>query len=165
MNAQLANKFSNIKLLILDVDGVLTDGKLYYSAEGESLKAFHVHDGAGIKRLLAHGINVAIITARHSAAVTHRMKELGVKHVYQAQSDKTLAFSELCEILQLSSSAIAYMGDDLADLPVMRQVGLSIAVANAINSVKEQAEYLTEARGGEGAVREVCELIIAHQNK
>ncbi len=165
MKIDLTNKLSRIKLLILDVDGVLTDGRLHYSADGENLKVFHVHDGAGIKRLQNHGVAVAIISARTSAAVSKRTNDLGVQHVYQGQSDKTLAFNELLQKLDISAEAIAYMGDDLADLPVMQQVGLKIAVANAIAPIREIADYLTLNSGGHGAVREVCELIIAEQTK
>lgn len=164
MNAAIHNKVRAIKLLILDVDGVLTDGKLYYSGEGETLKAFHVHDGAGIKRLLAQGIAVAAITARKSAIVTKRLTELGVAHIYQAQADKSEAFIQLCEQLKLSPHEVAYIGDDVADLPAMKLAGFSIAVANAFSLVKVEADYQTELRGGEGAVREICELILSAQS-
>ncbi|HYF97416.1 MAG TPA: HAD-IIIA family hydrolase [Coxiellaceae bacterium] len=157
-------KATKIKLLILDVDGVLTDGKLYYSREGESLKVFHVHDGAGIKQLLKQGIHIAVISARSSAAVQTRLNELGVKHIYQGQTDKTIAFHELCQKLKVSPNECAYVGDDLADIAVMKLVALPIAVANAVLEVKAAALYVTEMRGGEGAVREVCELILANQS-
>lgn len=165
MNPFPTEKIANIKLLILDVDGVLTDGKLYYSAEGETLKVFHVHDGAGIKQLQKNGITVALISCRHSEAVKQRALELGIAEVYQGQSEKMAAFFELCQKLKLSAHEIAYVGDDTPDLAVMKLVGFSIAVANATAAVKKQADWETTLKGGKGAVREVCDMLLSAQMK
>jgi len=160
MNPELLKKFRSVKLLVLVIDGVLTDGKLYYSAEGESLKVFHVLDGAGIKLLQKNNIPVAVISARNSKAAETRLTELGVEYLYQGQSDKMPAFIELCEKLGLNPKEVAYMGDDLADLPIMKQVGLRITVPNAVAIIKQEADYQTTRSGGLGAVREVCDLIL-----
>lgn len=151
---------AKVKLLILDVDGVLTDGKIWFTPDGQEVKAFHIHDGMGITQLQQAGIPVAIITSRNSTIVTTRMRELGVNHVYQGQISKMAAFEQLLEKLDLTPEAVAYVGDDLADLPVMQRVGLSIAVANAVAPIKQQADWETEHHGGQGAVREVCDLIL-----
>ncbi len=164
MNPSILNKAALIKLLILDVDGVLTDGRLYYSQHGEELKVFHAHDGAGMRLLKKTGVEIAIISCRNSAAVNQRLTELGIKHIYQGQIEKTTAFKELCDILHLTPLEIAYVGDDLPDLPVMKAVGLSIAVSNATHSVKAAADWQTEQAGGLGAVREVCELLLKAQD-
>lgn len=148
-----------IKLLILDVDGVLTDGKLYFSSQGETIKAFHVHDGLGIKQLMALGVVVAIISSRNSEIVSLRMQELGVTHVYQGQKNKLLAFEKLLAELQLTDDQVAYVGDDLPDLPVMQRVGLAIAVANAVPEIKAIADWQCQQRGGDGAVREVSDRL------
>lgn len=150
-----------IKLLILDVDGVLTNGQLVYGPSGEALKLFHAHDGLGIRRLQDAGIRVAIISARQSEAVSTRMRELGVQDVFQGCSDKRPAFQELLSRHQLAPQEVAYMGDDLADLAVMVQVGLAIAPANAQPPVLKAAAYITERPGGQGAVREAAEHLLA----
>lgn len=160
MNANLLEKFQNIRCLISDVDGVLTNGKLYYSETGTISKVFHVHDGHGLKMLLEAGLEVAIISADSSPLVQKRMDKLGIERVYQGQRDKTLAYAELKTQLQLPDEAIAYVGDDLLDLPVLEQVGLPIAVANAVPQVREVAQYVTQTTGGKGAVREVCDLLL-----
>ena len=157
----LISKARAIQLLILDVDGVLTDGKIWMTADGQEMKSFHIHDGLGIQLLQQAGIKVAIISGRHCPVVTRRMKALGVEHVYQGQSLKTKALNELMLLLQLPPQSIAYVGDDLVDLPVMTQVGLSIAVANAVTAVKQQAMWQTHHPGGHGAVREVCDFILS----
>lgn len=161
---KIIERAKKIKLLILDVDGVLTDGQLYYDADGNELKAFHVHDGLGIKLLQRSGIAVAIITSRNAPSVAHRMANLGVEHVYQGQSDKLAAYRELLQKLTLAPEQVAYAGDDLIDLPLLKQVGLSIAVANANAAVLTQVHWITSLKGGEGAVREVCELLLKAQN-
>ncbi|AAO90289.1 3-deoxy-manno-octulosonate-8-phosphatase KdsC [Coxiella burnetii] len=150
-----------IKLLILDVDGVLTDGRLIYSSRGEILKVFHVHDGLGIKQLLKAGIEVAIISSRKSKAVSRRAAELGIRHVFQGQPDKRIAFKKLLSQLKLDEKQVAYVGDDLPDLPIMQQVGLAIAVTNALPAVQQQAHWKTRKEGGQGAVREVCDFILS----
>lgn len=152
--------FRYVKLLILDVDGVLTDGRLWYSTDGEVLKVFHVQDGLGIKRLLQAGVEVAIISSRENQAVFRRAKELGISHVFQGERDKCIPYEELLSQLQLEEKEVAYVGDDLPDLPVMQRVGLAIAVANAVPAVHSSAHWSTTKRGGEGAVREVCDLIL-----
>ena len=154
----------NIKLLVLDVDGVLTTGALWFTARGEEIKVFHIHDGLGIKMLLRHGIEVAIISGRKSGAVSKRMQELGLQYVYQGIDDKLAVLYELSAKLNLEYEEIAYVGDDLVDIPPMTKVGLSVAVNNAVPDVRRQAEWVTEAQGGQGAVREVCELLLKAQN-
>jgi 3-deoxy-D-manno-octulosonate 8-phosphate phosphatase (KDO 8-P phosphatase) len=150
-----------IKCLILDVDGVLTDGAIWLTEHGTELKRFHIHDGVGIKRLQNAGVIIAIISGRSSASVTARMAELQVRHVYQGCPDKLAVFNELIHQLGIKASETAYVGDDLPDLPVMRAAGLSIAVANACAEVKAAAQWHTEKTGGAGAVREVCDRLLA----
>jgi 3-deoxy-D-manno-octulosonate 8-phosphate phosphatase (KDO 8-P phosphatase) len=138
--AELANK---IQLIIFDVDGVLTDGGLYFTEDGAELKRFNSLDGHGIKMLKDNGVEVAVITARDSKAVAYRMKNLGIAHLYQGQSDKVVAFSDLLKTLNLSADEVAYVGDDVIDLPVMTKVGFSIAVANAHDTVTLNATTLS----------------------
>ncbi|RKZ59244.1 MAG: 3-deoxy-manno-octulosonate-8-phosphatase KdsC [Candidatus Parabeggiatoa sp. nov. 2] len=159
----LLEKAKQIRLVIFDVDGVLTDGTLYLGDEGQEYKAFYAPDGLGIKMLQATGVIIGIISARNSKAVTHRMNSLGVQHVYQGKLDKLSAYKQMCEKLQQQPQQIAYVGDDLLDIPVMRQAGLAIAVANAHFLVVKQAHWQTPAAGGRGAAREVCELIMQAQ--
>jgi len=163
--ADLRERAAKIRLAIFDVDGVLTDGKLCYSDDGRELKFFHVHDGLGLKRLMANGIEVAVITARMSHMVTERTAELGIAHVYQGQESKLTCFEQLIHALKLAPEQVCYTGDDLPDLPVMLRVGLPIAVANAHPWVRERARWSTQLRGGEGAVREVSDLLLAAQGK
>lgn len=153
----------NIKCLILDVDGVLTDGTIWLTEEGKELKRFHIQDGLGIKRLQSAGITVAIISGRSSGGVTARMAELKVTHVYQGCSDKLIVFNKLINELGITPSEVAYIGDDLPDLPVMQVVGLSIAVANACPEVKACSHWVTEKNGGDGAVREACDRLLLTQ--
>jgi 3-deoxy-D-manno-octulosonate 8-phosphate phosphatase (KDO 8-P phosphatase) len=150
-----------IRLLVLDVDGVLTDGRLYFTAHGEEMKCFHVRDGAGIVQLLRAGVQVAVISGRDSPAVTRRMSELGVTTIRQGVSDKLAVLQELLDILKLDPNAIACMGDDSADVPIMQIAQLSITVPDAHSSAKECAHVVTQASGGLGAVREACDLILA----
>lgn len=164
MEINLVHKFRCIKLLILDVDGVLTDGRLLYSTRGEELKVFHVQDGLGIKRVLEAGIEVAIISSGKNQTVFRRAKELGITHVFQGANDKRIPYEELLSQLRIEEKEVAYMGDDLPDLPVMRRVGLAIAVANAVPIVHSTAHWSTTKQGGEGAVREVCDLIVPFLN-
>jgi 3-deoxy-D-manno-octulosonate 8-phosphate phosphatase (KDO 8-P phosphatase) len=149
-----------IRLLVLDVDGVLTDGRLYFGARGESLKAFHVHDGYGIAQLQRHGIAVAVISGRRSRAVSARCRELGVRHVHQGVSDKLAVLERLCARLGVPLSACAGVGDDLPDLPVLNAVALPFAVANAHPVVRRAARFVTRLPGGAGAVREVCDALL-----
>jgi len=157
---QALERAKNTELLILDVDGVLTDGSLYYGPDGEVIKRFHVHDGAGIKAVLEAGIKVAVISSRRTPAVDKRMHELGVSHVLQGVGDKLQALNELGERLGIELNAVACVGDDVSDVPMMRSVGLAVAVADARQQAKESAHYSTAARGGHGAVREVCDLLL-----
>ncbi len=152
-----------VKLLICDVDGVMTDGRLFFGDNGMEYKAFHSRDGLGIMMLQRSGIPLAVITARTSDVVTHRMKNLKINLVFQGQLDKVHAFEQLCEQLNLSAEQVAYVGDDLVDLPVMNKVGLAIAVADSHERVKQRAHWTTEHNGGRGAVRDVCELLMTAQ--
>ena len=149
-----------IKLLVLDVDGVLTDGRLYLSGTGDEFKCFHVHDGFGIKAVMAAGIGVAIISNRQSPAVTARMTELGVGEIHQGVADKKTILADLLAKRGLGSDQAAYVGDDLPDLEVMALVGLPIAVADAQSEVLKAAQWVTTLPGGAGAVREVCNLLL-----
>ncbi|MFO1386640.1 MAG: 3-deoxy-manno-octulosonate-8-phosphatase KdsC [Chitinivorax sp.] len=149
-----------LKLLVLDVDGVLTDGKLYLSDSGEEIKAFNTLDGHGLKMLKASGVDVAIITGRKSRLVEIRAGNLGIAHLYQGVEDKLSAFRELIGKLGLQPQQVAFMGDDLVDLPAMRRAGLALTVPAAPALVKQNAHYVSERSGGDGAVREVCELIM-----
>lgn len=149
-----------IKLLILDVDGVLSDGRLYLSDQQQELKTFHVQDGFGIRLLLQNDVQIAVITARSSPLVQWRMQSLGVKHIYQGATAKLPVFQQLLADLQLLPQDVAYMGDDWPDLPVITRVGVPIAVANAVAEVSERAVYQTQAFGGAGAVREVANHIL-----
>lgn len=159
---ELAKK---IKLIIFDVDGVLTDGGLYFTENGAEFKRFNSFDGHGIKMLKDNSVEVAVITARDSKTVVHRMKNLGITHFYQGQSDKCAAFNELLQKLNLSTGEVAYVGDDVIDLSVMIKAGFSIAVANAHDIVKQYADLTTKKSGGYGAVREVCDFILKAQGK
>ena len=163
--ADIRERAAKVKLTIFDVDGVLTDGKLHYSEDGRELKSFHVHDGFGLKRLIDNGIKVAIITARISHLVSQRTAELGIAHVYQGQDNKLACFEHLIHALKLEPSQCCYCGDDLPDLAVMRRVGLSIAVANAHPWIREKSHWRTRHDGGNGAVREVCDLLLMAQGK
>ncbi|MGB8378373.1 MAG: HAD-IIIA family hydrolase [Rhodanobacteraceae bacterium] len=163
--ADIRKRAARIRLAVFDVDGVLTDGRLWYADDGREIKAFHAHDGLGLKRLLANGIEVAIITSRSSPLVTERTAELGVAHVYQGQNDKPACLARLLHALKLEAEQTAYTGDDLPDLAVMQQVGLAVAVANAHRSVRERCHWQTRHEGGAGAVREVCDLILDAQGR
>lgn len=150
----------SIRLLVLDVDGVLTDGKLYYGADGEMLKAFHVRDGLGIRLALEAGIEVAVISGRASPATATRLRELGVRHVTLACADKRPVLEALQRQLGVDRAATAVIGDDTPDLPMMSAAGLKIAVADAHADLKRQADWITSAKGGRGAVREVCDALL-----
>lgn len=150
-----------IRLLVLDIDGVLTDGRLYFGPRGESLKVFHVHDGVGLRELQRAGLEVAVISGRRSPMVTARCRELGVRHVLQGVGDKLAAFKRLCARLKLTPAACACVGDDLPDVPVMRAAALSFAVADAHRVARRAADVVTRLPGGRGAVREVCDHLLA----
>ena len=156
----LASKAARIELVIFDVDGVLTDGRLYLGNDGNEYKAFHIRDGHGIKMLLETGVDVAIISGRHAASVERRMMDLGIRHVALGVQDKLAAFNSLLARLDLTADQVAFVGDDLIDLPVMSRVGLAIAVQDADPFVKQHAHWQTPSPGGRGAARDVCELLL-----
>lgn len=158
-------KAAKIRLLICDVDGVMSDGLIYQGNSGEELKAFNVRDGYGIRCLLTSGVEVAIITGRKAKLLEDRANTLGITHLYQGQSDKLLAYRELLAKLAIRPGDVAYIGDDLIDWPVMAEVGLSAAVADAHPLLLPKADYVTQIAGGRGAVRELCDLILLAQNK
>ncbi len=160
----LTERASRIKLLVLDVDGVLTDGKLYFSEQGEALKVFSILDGQGIRMLHDAGIATALITGRQSQAVTRRAAELAIAHVFQGVAEKLAVWQTLLSSLSLLEQQAAYIGDDLPDLSILRRAGLSITVPHAPQLLQQQAHFVTRASGGNGAVREICELILAAQN-
>ena len=164
MTTALGEKARRIRLLIVDIDGVLTDGGLQFDGQGQEYKTFNSLDGHGLRMLLDCGIEVGVITGRHSAIVDHRMAELGVKHVYQGNRDKRPAFEHLLELTGLAPDQVAYVGDDLPDLPIMRRVGLAIAVQNAHAFVKQHSDWTTTLLGGRGAVREVTDFILQAQS-
>jgi 3-deoxy-D-manno-octulosonate 8-phosphate phosphatase (KDO 8-P phosphatase) len=154
-----------VRLAIFDVDGVLTDGTIFIGPTGEAFKAFSILDGHGLKMLREAGIMTAILSGRSHRAVDRRAKELSIDHVIQGKSDKLPEFDKLIRRLKLAAKDCAYMGDDLPDLPVMRRCGLAVAPANAVKAVKDAAHHVTHARGGNGAVREMCELILRHRKQ
>jgi len=156
---------AKIKLLALDVDGTLTDGRLLYGEDGHEWKAFNVQDGHGLKRLMAHGVDVALVSARISHVVALRAEELGIDHVYQGQADKRACLADLLHGANLSAGQLAFAGDDLADLRAMGAAGVAVAPANAHPWVIERAHWCTQRDGGRGAVRELCDLILLAQGK
>ncbi len=154
-----------VKVMIFDVDGVLTDGSLTYGGDGEITKTFNVLDGLGIQMLARVGIVTAIISARQSPITARRAQDLGIHHVYQGKHDKRVAFAQLLDMTGASASECGYIGDDVIDLPLLRAVGLAVTVPNGHQDVREHAHYLTRAGGGRGAVREVCDLLLRAQGK
>jgi 3-deoxy-D-manno-octulosonate 8-phosphate phosphatase (KDO 8-P phosphatase) len=160
----LIDRARDVRLLVLDVDGVLTDGRLYFSARGEELKVFHVRDGAGIVQLLKSGVQIAVISGRESRAVEKRTSELGITWLRQGVSDKLHALNDLLAILNLGPQAVACVGDDSPDIPLFATARLAIAVADAHPDVIARAHHVTTHLGGQGAVREVCDLIMKAQS-
>lgn len=160
----ISDSAREVRLLILDIDGVMTDGRLQFDNQGEEYKTFNSLDGHGLRMLLECGIEVAVITGRNSGIVSHRMNELGVEHVYQGYRDKLPAYEKLLQDTGLKPGQAAYVGDDLPDLPIMRRVGLAIAVQNAHAFVKQHCDWVTTACGGNGAVREVTDFILQAQS-
>ena len=154
-----------VRMLILDVDGVLTDGRLYYGPDGVEFKAFHARDGSAIKRLQAAGIAVAIISGRTSAALQRRANELGIRFLYAGDDDKAAALEALCDDAGLVPGLMAHVGDDLADLALFERVGLAFAVPDAHPAVLTRAHHVTQTTGGRGAVCEVCDLLLAAQGQ
>ncbi|MFM2588748.1 3-deoxy-manno-octulosonate-8-phosphatase KdsC [Vibrio sp. TBV020] len=149
-----------IKLLICDVDGVFSDGLIYMGNDGEELKTFHTRDGYGVKSLMNAGIEIAIITGRRSQIVENRMKALGISLIYQGQDDKVKAYQDIYSKLNISAEQTGYIGDDLIDWPVMEKVALKVCVADGHPLLAKRANYVTSIKGGHGAVREVCDLIL-----
>lgn len=166
MNIQNNKPFKNasIKLMVFDIDGVMTDGRLYYDKQGEAFKVFNVQDGYGLKKLIDSGIRVAIITGRKSDIVACRAKDLGINDVYQGIADKWEQLKELLKKYNLNENQAGYMGDDLIDEVAMTKVSLAVAPANARPEILKIAHYVTDAKGGEGAVRELCDWLIEYKN-
>jgi 3-deoxy-D-manno-octulosonate 8-phosphate phosphatase (KDO 8-P phosphatase) len=158
--AEVLERARRVRLLVLDVDGVLTDGRLYFSEQGEALKVFHVRDGSGIVALHGAGIDVAIISGRDSAAVARRASELKIRHVRQGTDDKGKALDALLTELNLAAEQVACVGDDSPDVPMLERAGLAVSVADAHASAHAVAHWTTIAKGGQGAVREVCDLLL-----
>ncbi len=165
MDQSLKQRAIEIRMLVLDVDGVLTDGRLYFDDAGNEMKAFNTRDGLGIKALQQCGIEVAIITGRTSAVVTQRMEQLGIRHVYQGCEDKLSAFMDLLQVTGLEAHQLCFAGDDWIDLPVLSRVGLAVTVADGEDLVKQNVHWITRRNGGEGAVREICNLLLSAQDK
>ena len=164
-NKPLAKKIRNVRLLILDVDGVLTNGQFFLGPNGQEYKAFHAQDGYGLKQIQKTGIDIAIISGRQSASVSLRARELGIQHLFQNVKDKMKVLEPLLKRLDLTLNECAYVGDDTPDLNVMQQVGLACTVANATPSIKAIAHFETQRCGGEGAVREICDWLLCHQQQ
>jgi 3-deoxy-D-manno-octulosonate 8-phosphate phosphatase (KDO 8-P phosphatase) len=158
-------KLLKIKLLIMDVDGVMTDGRIIMDDEGRETKNFNVRDGHGLKILQRYGIKVALLTGRQSKVVEYRAKDLDIKEVYQKVYNKKEVFEKILKKHKLSADETAFIGDDIIDIPVLRRVGFSAAVADAADVVKRSVDYVTKNRGGNGAVREICEMILQAQGK
>ncbi len=157
----LLERASRIRMLALDVDGVLTDGNLYFDSQGNEMKSFCTRDGLGMRALQLHGTELALITGRNSAIVANRAANLGIKHVYQGRNDKLDAFNELLSATGIDEQQVCYAGDDWIDIPVLDRVGLAVTVADADTVVKKRVHWITSRPGGKGAVREICDLILA----
>jgi 3-deoxy-D-manno-octulosonate 8-phosphate phosphatase (KDO 8-P phosphatase) len=162
---EVRERARRIRLLILDVDGVLTDGSLYYDAKGETLKVFHVRDGHGIKMAQRGGLEVALVSGRRSDAAFHRARELDINLFYEGVRDKVAILEQLLAALNLTPPEVAAVGDELVDLPLFHRVGLTVAVADAVPEVRAAAHWVTSLPGGKGAVREVCDLLLQAQGK
>jgi len=163
--AEIQERAARIKLLLMDCDGVLTDGRIWILENGEDQKAFHTRDGLGIDLLHRAGLKSGIISGRTSSALERRAQSLGVSYLWQGRDDKRQAFADTLTQSQVTNEAVAFVGDDLTDLPLMKQSGLAVAVADAVAEVKAHAHYVTKAKGGKGAVREVVELILKAQGR
>jgi len=159
----LQEKLRKIKMLILDVDGVMTDGNIIMDSEGREMKNFNVRDGHGLVMIQRHGIQVAILTGRTSAVVDHRARDLKITEVYQGALNKKEIFAQILQKNNLTPEVIAYLGDDIVDIPVLKLAGFSAAVADALDVVKKPVDYVTVNKGGQGAVREICEMLLIAQ--
>ena len=156
--------YADIRLLVMDVDGVMTDGKITYTSDGQELKSFNIKDGLGIKRAQASGIETAIITGRTSPMVERRARELGIAHLVQGREDKLAALSDLLEQMNLPLDRVAYIGDDLPDLAAIESVKLGACPADAATEVKLKANWVSTRAGGDGCVRELCDLLVSHKS-
>ncbi|MFQ5441766.1 MAG: KdsC family phosphatase [Thermodesulfobacteriota bacterium] len=165
LDEALEKRIKKIKLLLLDVDGVMTGGSIIYDDDGREIKVFDVRDGHGLKLLMRAGIGVGIITSRTSGVVAKRAEDLGIELLYQGRIDKLKAFGEVLERKALAADEVAFMGDDIVDLPVLKRAGFSVAVHDAVDEVRGRVHYVTSNPGGRGAVREVSELILKVQGK
>jgi len=154
-------KLAELQMVIFDVDGVLTDGRLHYGPNGEELKVFHALDGHGIKSLMRHNVQVAIISGRDCQALRVRLQDLGIQYSYLGQSNKLPCLEDLISKTNIDKKHIAYMGDDVPDIAPMREVTIAFAPANAVDAVQDQADWVSSKSGGFGAVREVCDLILS----
>ena len=164
-HAELQHRAARIRLLLLDCDGVLTDGRIWILENGEDQKAFHTRDGLGIDLLHRAGLKSGIISGRTSGALERRAQSLGVSYLWQGRDDKRQAFADTLAQVQVTNEEVAFVGDDLTDLPLLVQAGFAVAVADAVAEVKARAHYITSAKGGKGAVREVVELILKAQGR
>ena len=160
MNADILDRAGQIKLMIFDVDGVLTDGSLHFGPDGEAIKTFNVLDGHGIKLLMQAGVETAIISARQSPIVTRRAADLGIPYVQQGVENKLAAFERLLAQTGVSAGTCGYIGDDIIDLPILARAGFACSVPNGHAEVRSRVHYVTQANGGRGAAREVCDLIL-----
>ena len=165
LNMKLIEKTKYIRLLVLDVDGVMTDGKIIMDHMGHEIKNFDVKDGHGIKILMKYGIDVILLTGRRSSVVEHRARDLGIGEIHQGIFNKLGVSEDILKKRSLDYANIAYVGDDIVDIPLLKRVGFSVAVADAADDVKKCVDYVTRNKGGHGAVREVCELILQGQDK
>lgn len=163
LSAAVLARAAQVKLMIFDVDGVLTDGSMQYGPDGEMMKTFQVHDGLGIKLLQESGVQTAIISARNSPIVTRRARDLGIEHVLQGSHDKRLPLAQLLRDTGLTAEQCGFIGDDVIDLPILLRVGFSVSVPNGRADVRARVHHVTQAAGGRGAVREVCELLLHAQ--
>ena len=164
-DAPLAEKIKPIRVLMLDVDGVLTDGRIIMDDRGCETKHFDVKDGHGLKMLMRCGISVVLITGRQSEVVLHRARDLGITEVHQSIWDKAAVFEKLLVRMDLQPAEVAYVGDDVVDIPLFRRVGFAVAVRDAVPEAKKAAHYVTRNRGGRGAIREVCEIIMKSRDQ
>jgi 3-deoxy-D-manno-octulosonate 8-phosphate phosphatase (KDO 8-P phosphatase) len=165
MKKNLWEKLKKIKLLVMDVDGVMTDGRIILDDSGREIKIFDVRDGHGIKLIQRYGIDVVLLTGRESQVVLHRARDLGINEVYQKVFNKEEVFAGILRGNNLDFFACAYIGDDVIDIPVLKAAGFSAAVADALDIVKKTVDYVTQNKGGRGAVREVCEMLLLAQGK
>lgn len=163
--ASLMAKLAQLKLAVFEVDGVLTDGRIMLMSDQREVKTFHVHDGLGLRALKEAGVEVAIVSARQSVVVNQRMQELGIVRVFQGERDKGARMLKLFELMKVSPEHVSFMGDDLPDWPAMRHVGTKFTVPGAAAELRDRADYITARAGGQGAVREVAELILKAQNR